>query len=322
MMKRFEIVGYRSTKPPCCCFPLLLHQAIDRTMVTFADLPDWTMGLLTTLWALCVTGYMMRRTIHGWWTRRFRPYTTPDGETFVCTAPDEVDFLHRKIFVEQEYGVLIDPSRLTRGQTIVDVGGNIGVFARWAAKTYPESQVIAFEPIPPLYECLVQNLRSSDRAIQRAVGRTHEPVQMEFLPEYTMLSGKSASLGQTQYVAAASPERRALVEKAFTNTQTFVIPSTTLETALADVGEIGLLKVDVEGMEKDVFDGIGDKVWPQIQQIVAEVHVVDDRLQSLTSLLEARGFRCTTGSMAPPCFKLGENAQCATLNTCLLYAVK
>jgi FkbM family methyltransferase len=247
---------------------------------------------------------------------------TPDGETFVCPAPDEVRFLHQKIFVEREYGELIEPSCLLRGQTIVDVGANVGVFARWAAKTFPESQVIAFEPIPPLYECLVQNLRSGDRAIPRAVGRAHAPVQMEYLPEYTMLSGRAASLGRTQYVAAASSERRALVEKAFTNPQTFEIPSTTLETALADVGEIGLLKVDVEGMEMDVFDGIGDRVWPQIQQIVAEVHVVDDRLQSLTSLLKARGFRCTTGSMAPPCFKLGENTQCAALNTCLLYAVK
>lgn len=245
-------------------------------------------------------------------------YTTPDGDSWVCTAPDEVQFLYQKIYVEREYGELIEP--VAKSATIVDVGANVGVFARWATKAFPESQFIAFEPIPPLYDCLVQNLRSCDRAIKEAVGCNNNTIKMEFLPEYTMLSGKDASVGQKQYVEAASPERRPLVEKAFANPLTFEIPSTTLETALADVGEIGLLKVDVEGMEKDVFDGIGDTVWPKIQQIVAEVHVVDSRLQELTSTFESKGFRCTVGSMAPPSFKLGENAVCEGLNTCLVYA--
>ena len=95
----------------------------------------------------------------------------------------------------------------------------------------------------------------------RAVGRAHAPVQMEYLPEYTMLSGRAASLGRRQYVAAASPDGGPW-SRSLPNPQTFEIPSTTLETALADVGEIGLLKVDVEGMEMDVFDGIGDRVCP------------------------------------------------------------
>ena len=83
---------------------------------------------------------------------------------------------------------------------------------------------------------------------------------------------------------------------------------------------MGLLKVDVEGMEKDVFDGIDDATWPKIQQIVAEVHAVGNRVDELTACFVGRGFRCTVGPMAPPSFKLGEGAVCEDLNACLVYA--
>lgn len=250
---------------------------------------------------------------------RAKETTTPDGERWVCTAPDEVQFLHQKIFSECEYGDLLEP--IAPASTIVDVGANIGVFARWSSKKFPESKIIAFEPIPALYECLVQNSRPEDIKVQKAVGSvSNKAIQMEFLPEYTILSGRDASAGQAQYVQAAAPERLDLVEHAFANPQSFTCELTTLETALTDVDSIGLLKVDVEGMESEVFAGIGDSTWPKIQQIVAEVHVVGCRLQDLTSLFEARGFRCTVGSMAPPCFKLGEDAVCEPLNTCLVYA--
>jgi len=57
------------------------------------------------------------------------------------------------------------------------------------------------------------------------------------------------------------------------------------------VTRIDLLKVDVEGAEEQVIDGIGEHDWPLIRQLVIEVHDVDGRLARLVQTLERRGYR-------------------------------
>lgn len=54
---------------------------------------------------------------------------------------------------------------------------------------------------------------------------------------------------------------------------------------------IDLLKVDVEKSELDVLRGIEPEHWPIIRQIVAEVHDIDGRLDTVVGLLRDRGFR-------------------------------
>lgn len=56
------------------------------------------------------------------------------------------------------------------------------------------------------------------------------------------------------------------------------------------VDRIDLAKIDVEGAELDVLRGIDDADWPQIAQLLVEVHDIDGRLASCRALLEARGY--------------------------------
>lgn len=60
-----------------------------------------------------------------------------------------------------------------------------------------------------------------------------------------------------------------------------------------NVSRIDLLKIDVEGSELDVVQGIDDADWPRIGQLVIEIHDIDNRVQTLTTLLTKRGYAVT-----------------------------
>lgn len=52
---------------------------------------------------------------------------------------------------------------------------------------------------------------------------------------------------------------------------------------------IDFLKIDVERLELDVLRGIDPDDWPKIQNIVLEVHDIDDRLNVIVDMLKRFG---------------------------------
>jgi hypothetical protein len=67
---------------------------------------------------------------------------------------------------------------------------------------------------------------------------------------------------------------------------------TTVSEAISEyrIDHIDLLKVDVEGAELDVLQGIADSDWPRIRQEALEAHTAD-RADRVRELLEHRGFK-------------------------------
>jgi len=57
------------------------------------------------------------------------------------------------------------------------------------------------------------------------------------------------------------------------------------------VATIALVKIDVEGSEWDVIEGIAEEDWPKIRQFVVEAHDVDGRVEKMKSVFESRGYR-------------------------------
>ena len=75
----------------------------------------------------------------------------------------------------------------------------------------------------------------------------------------------------------------------------FVRPMTTVSEVLRDNPGtvVDLLKIDVEGGELAVLEGIAEGDWPRIRQLVVEVHEVDGRIDAMRALLEERGYHTT-----------------------------
>ena len=55
-------------------------------------------------------------------------------------------------------------------------------------------------------------------------------------------------------------------------------------------GRVGLLKIDCEGDELIVLQGMQEHDWARVDQVIVEVHDIDDRLKHVVSLLSAHQF--------------------------------
>ena len=58
----------------------------------------------------------------------------------------------------------------------------------------------------------------------------------------------------------------------------------------SDIDEVALLKIDVEGAELDVLEGISEETWKRVRQIVLEGHDQNGRLARIREMLSARGY--------------------------------
>jgi 31-O-methyltransferase len=69
-------------------------------------------------------------------------------------------------------------------------------------------------------------------------------------------------------------------------------PLTTVSAAMRDsrIEVVDLLKIDVEGAEWEVLQGVEDTDWPRLRQLVIEVHNIDGRVERVRNLLESHGF--------------------------------
>lgn len=224
---------------------------------------------------------------------------------------DEVSFLVDEIFGARAYlghGVTLEP-----GATIVDAGANIGLFAIWAHRECGgRARIFSFEPVPSTFENLLRNLAEHgigrDAVMPLNLGLTHSggPSTARFtvyagLPGNATMNAleKEEQLdaylqGLLRSEEAQNPLAAVLIERRLAEARQkdeVECRLTTLAEACRehDIDAIDLLKVDVEGAELDVLDGVGDAVWPRIRQVVLETHTIE-RTAAIERLLEARGF--------------------------------
>jgi hypothetical protein len=80
----------------------------------------------------------------------------PNGKCVAYVSRPDVAFLYREIFQNQSY--LKHGVTLSRGDVVLDIGANVGLFAAFASEKIGSSgHIIAVEPLPPIYEALKHN---------------------------------------------------------------------------------------------------------------------------------------------------------------------
>jgi FkbM family methyltransferase len=174
---------------------------------------------------------------------------------------------------------------LQPGMVFVDVGANIGYFSLLAAKLVgPDGKVYAFEPEPGNHGLLRKNIElnsySNVQTIQKAVSDKSES---------TLLFLSALDTGSHSLYSEAARGKQESVE----------ITTTSIDEFLESEGwpGIDLMKIDVEGAELGVLEGMGSLVerFPALKLIVEYCPFLiqstganpSDLLTKLTSL----GFR-------------------------------
>lgn len=129
-------------------------------------------------------------------------------------------------------------------KTIFDVGANIGLTAKQFQEVFPNSIVLAFEPVANTFQILKNNVKSNEKIICHnfAFGEKNEVIEIK-------LFDHSQSYLNSLKVNAMNPKDSAQTEK---------IQVKTIDTFLNDnpeINSIDLLKIDTEGFETQVLQG-------------------------------------------------------------------
>jgi FkbM family methyltransferase len=229
-----------------------------------------------------------------------------DDLAVYCLNQDEAEFLHAGIFQSSEY--LLHGVQLRKGDTVFDVGSNIGMFSLFCSRhTQKDVNLFAFEPSTQLFAILERNVQEhcpKNTVLGNfGLGKSNYTAEFSFYPQYSLLSSFDSlspdaedAIIKTAFLGSCDPQVfQRVVEQCSIRTISSVISEHNIQS-------IDLLKIDVEKFEWDVLQGIESADWPKIRQIVVEVHHIENRVESLVALLQKHGFRTFVDFSGPPRF--------------------
>lgn len=153
---------------------------------------------------------------------------------------------YRQVFKREEYGELRSAGRV---QTIVDCGANIGLTSVYFLNIFPDARVIAIEPDPSNANMCRRNLAP--------YGARATVIEAGVWSHRTRLTVQSKGAGKEWGTEVRSDPNGA--------TEAIDIPSLGLSS-------IDILKVDIEGSEREMF-GPTARAWiDSVRNIAIELH--------------------------------------------------
>lgn len=218
--------------------------------------------------------------------------------------PGETVALYREIFVDGCYDAAA--GALRSGDTVLDVGANIGLSALYFHRRCPDLRMLCLEPQPDAYAVLRANLaKFSVAATALKVAASDAAGKLEFVsyPNNTVMSGVHGDPVEDGAVTRHFLRNNGVDEDTIEellqdrfHTRALTVDAVTLSELIDRHGldRIDLLKVDVEKSELRVLDGVEGRHWSRVRRVHVEVHDRDGALARMLAMLEARGFVCET----------------------------
>jgi len=166
------------------------------------------------------------------------------------------------------------------GDTVVDVGGHVGLVAIYLGLRHPGIRVLSFEPFEENYHRFQENLR---RNRVENVEVFHQAVTGDGRDLNLVVNLHENTGGATAWLGDMSGE----------GYRRWTVASTTLDRIFADhgVARCRLLKIDCEGAEYEVLQG-SDRL-ADVDYLRGEFHV-NTRLSSLGHDIDALLAHCGT----------------------------
>jgi FkbM family methyltransferase len=160
-----------------------------------------------------------------------------------------------KVFVEEEYRLPLDanPSFAASPQLIVDAGANIGMATLYFAQAFPQARIVAIEPEASNFAALRANCEGLANVMLKQAALW--PVRASLQLTDTRAQNWCFSVRPASDTADA-------------------LPAITIPDILAECSAdfIDLLKLDIEGAERELFSDSCEEWLPRVRMIVIELH--------------------------------------------------
>lgn len=162
---------------------------------------------------------------------------------------------YKQIFIKQEYDFTVK----SQPQIIVDAGANIGLASIYFANKYPNAKIIAIEPEQSNFKLLKNNIAPYFNIItlQAALWHKNEEINL-FDP----------GRGKWGFMVEKKNESESLSGGIY-----HAVTAMTLDKVMENYNleKIDILKIDIEGAEKEVFSDSSSWI-EKVDSIIIELH--------------------------------------------------
>jgi FkbM family methyltransferase len=158
----------------------------------------------------------------------------------------------KQVMVFDQYAAK-DPNK-KKVRTIVDLGANIGLSSLNFSIKYPDARIIAVEPEKKNFDLMLKNVEGINNitCLNNAIWNRN-----------SMLTLHDEGKGEYGYIVGEEPDRGFDKVKALTMDD--IIEQFNIE-------KIDLLKIDIEGSEKELFASNYESWLPRVDRIIIELH--------------------------------------------------
>jgi FkbM family methyltransferase len=164
-------------------------------------------------------------------------------------------YVHDDIGCDYErYGCYI-----REGDVVLDLGGNIGIFAH-RAETRGASKVISFEPVTPTFNCLIKNRGLRTLVYKNAVGGKNGFTTFRIHTDFTHIGG-----------GTSEDQDLMLNQRPIIHSERVIIIGIN-EIFNGMESKIDFMKIDIEGGEVEVLTSISDDNLASLRCLSAEFH--------------------------------------------------
>jgi FkbM family methyltransferase len=170
---------------------------------------------------------------------------------FSLRVPSSDVLVYDQIFVEEEYGAFLG----IKPKLIIDAGANIGLASIYFSMKYPESKIIAIEPDRDNFNLMKKNIEPYPNII---------PVLGALWDKNEMINLVDPGLGNWGFMVDRATSKQSNSSR---------IKGMTIDKIISDynIEEIDILKIDIEGSEKEVFSDT--TLWiDKVNVLIVELH--------------------------------------------------
>ena len=236
-----------------------------------------------------------------------------DGTAIYCIKRNEAFVLQQHI-----YGYLKNCAQFGEGDTIIDVGANIGLLGIILSKKYKNIKIHAFEPVPNIFSVLNKNVQVSSNINYKVypigISNSKKDLVFTYYPNSPALSTSNPEIWddhKKKFFSAVKGNLLNFRKKKWwiKLIPFFLVPliakflrfnSVKIKRPvikLADfikennISNIKLLKIDCEGEEINVLKGLNEENFKTIDQIIMEVFDISNSINVAIEILKKNKFR-------------------------------